>query len=427
MNDQPAFKAEVHQNRYLPVGGTVVDAVLTVTTSGAEGHTPAPGANAAQVIMIDCSGSMANPPGKMAEAKKATIAAVEALPDGAAFAIIAGRHNAEMVYPPAATLVPATKQTRAEAQYAVSQLAAAGGTALGAWLHLAGNLFAGHPAEVKHAIMLTDGRNEHETPEQLAAVLRSCEGGFICDARGVGDGWSGTELRTVASALLGTADGLALPSDLVADFGRMTEAAMGKALGNVTLRLWTPAGSTVRLVEQVFPHLEDLTGRRTEVSARLGDYPVGAWGIESRDYHLAIELPAGAVGEERLAARVSLISQEQALLEARVFAFWTDDNALFAAIDPRVAHYSGQEELAAAIQQGLAARAAGDINTATAMLGRAAQLAAETGREDTAALLGRLVEVTDIRSGSVLLRQDAGSVDAEMANVRSVKTIRITG
>ncbi len=202
---------------------------------------------------------------------------------------------------------------------------------------------------------------------------------------------------------------------------------MGKALGNVTLRLWTPAGSTVRLVEQVFPHLEDLTGRRTEVSARLGDYPVGAWGIESRDYHLAIELPAGAVGEERLAARVSLISQEQALLEARVFAFWTDDNALFAAIDPRVAHYSGQEELAAAIQQGLAARAAGDINTATAMLGRAAQLAAETGREDTAALLGRLVEVTDIRSGSVLLRQDAGSVDAEMANVRSVKTIRITG
>ena len=426
MNDQPTFQVEVHQNRYLPAGGTVVDAILTVTMSSADGHTATTGPGAAQVIMIDCSGSMANPPSKMDEAKKATITAIDTLRDGVAFAIIAGRHNAEMVYPLAATLVPANRQTRAEAQRAVSQLIAGGGTALGAWLHLANNLFAGHPAEVKHAIMLTDGRNEHETPERLAAVLRSCESGFVCDTRGVGDGWSGTELLAVASALLGTADGLAFPSDLVADFRLMTEAAMGKALGEVTLRLWTPAGSTIRLVEQAFPHLEDLTGRRTEVSARIGDYPVGAWGIESRDYHISIALPAGAVGEERLAARVTLVSQDQTLYESRVFATWTDDHALFATIDPWVAHYSGQEELAAAIQQGLAARDAGDINTATAMLGRAAQLAAETGREDTAALLGRLVEVIDIHSGDVRLRQDVVGVDAEMANVRSVRTIRIT-
>jgi hypothetical protein len=427
VNGQPAFQAEVHQNRYLPAGGNVVDAVLTVTTSSADGHTPAAGPDAAQVIMIDCSGSMANPPSKLDEAKKATITAIDTLRDGVAFAIIGGRHTAEMVYPPAFTLVPATRETRAAAQHAVSQLVADGGTALGTWLQLANNLFAGHSAEVKHAIMLTDGRNEHETLEQLAAVLRSCESGFVCDARGVGDGWSGTELLVVASALLGTADGLAFPGDLVADFRRMTEAAMGKALGDVTLRLWTPAGSTVRLVEQAFPHLADLTSRRTEVSARIGDYPVGAWGIESRDYHLSIALPAGAVGEERLAARVSLVSQDQPLLESRVFATWTDDHALFATIDPWVAHYSGQEELAAAIQQGLAARAAGDISTATAMLGRAAQLATETGREDTVTLLGRLVEVIDIRSGDVRLRQDVVDVDAEMANVRSVRTIRITG
>ena len=427
MNGQPAFQAEVHQNRYLPAGGTVVDAVLTVTTSRADGHTPAAGPDAAQVIMIDCSGSMANPPSKLDEAKKATITAIDTLRDGVAFAVIGGRHTAEMVYPPAFTLVPATRETRAAAQHAVSRLVADGGTALGTWLQLASNLFAGHPAEVKHAIMLTDGRNEHEPLEQLAAVLRSCESGFVCDARGVGDGWSGTELLVIASALLGTADGLASPGDLVADFRRMTEAAMGKALGDVTLRLWTPAGSTVRLVEQAFPHLADLTSRRTEVSARVGDYPVGAWGIESRDYHLSIALPAGAVGEERLAARVSLVSQDQPLLESRVFATWTDDHALFATIDPWVAHYSGQEELAAAIQQGLAARAAGDISTATAMLGRAAQLATETGHEDTATLLGRLVEVIDIRSGEVRLRQDVVGVDAEMANVRSVRTIRITG
>ena len=169
MNDQPTFQAEVHQNRYLPAGGTVIDAVLTVTTSSEAGHNRTAGPNAAQVIMIDCSGSMANPPSKLDEAKKATIAAIDTLRDGVAFAIIAGRHYAEMVYPPAATLVPATRETRAEAQQAVSELIAGGGTALGSWLQLANNLFAGHPAEVKHAIMLTDGRNEHET---LQAVGR---------------------------------------------------------------------------------------------------------------------------------------------------------------------------------------------------------------------------------------------------------------
>lgn len=64
MNDQPTFQAEVHQNRYLPAEGTVIDAVLTVTMSSPDGHTSSSGPNAAQVIMIDCSGSMANPPSK---------------------------------------------------------------------------------------------------------------------------------------------------------------------------------------------------------------------------------------------------------------------------------------------------------------------------------------------------------------------------
>jgi hypothetical protein len=57
-------------------------------------------------------------------------------------------------------------------------------------------------------------------------------------------------------------------------------------------------------------------------------------------------------------------------------ATWTDDHALSTKIHPRVAHYTGQAELAAAIQQGLAARDAGDAETATAKLGRAVQLAA---------------------------------------------------
>src|SRR5437764_14178329 len=422
---EAAFTAEVYQNQYLPAGATVADAVVTVTASGGTLRADSAPPPAAQVIMIDCSGSMANPVTKIAEAKKATMAAIDTLRDGVSFAVVSGRNDADMVYPHQPRLVPATARTREEAKFAVGRLAAAGGTAIGRWLALANTLFAGSQAEVKHAILLTDGRNQHETAEQLAATLRACEGRFVCDARGVGADWVGTELLTVAAALLGTADGLPDPAGLVDEFTAMTEAAMGKGLAEVALRLWTPAGSKVRFVKQAFPHVEDLTGRRVEVSARIGDYPTGAWGAESRDYHVSVEVPPGGLGEEILAARVMLVSGDQVLAQGRVLATWTDDSALSTRINPRVAHYTGQAELASAIQEGLAARDAGDVETATAKLGRAVQLAEESGHTDTAKLLGKVVDVVDAGSGTGRPRQKVEGVDAELATVRSVKTIRV--
>src|SRR5204862_243130 len=80
---------------------TADDAVVTVTASGAaaaRAGTAPP--SAAQVIMVDCSGSMANPVTKLAEAKKATMAAIDTLRDGVAFAVVSGRNDADMVYPP---------------------------------------------------------------------------------------------------------------------------------------------------------------------------------------------------------------------------------------------------------------------------------------------------------------------------------------
>jgi ornithine carbamoyltransferase len=84
----------------------------------------------------------------------------------------------------------------------------------------------------------------------------------------------------------------------------------------------------------------------------------------------------------------------------------------------------GQAELAAAIQEGLAARDAGDVDIALATLGRAMQLAEETGHDDTAKLLGRVVDVIDARTGTLRLKTTVAGVDAELANVRSVKTVR---
>jgi von Willebrand factor type A C-terminal domain/von Willebrand factor type A domain len=423
MSDQPTFTAEVFQNQYLPAGGTTVDAVVTVTATGAAGASATP--SSAVVIMIDVSGSMASPMTKMTEAKRACAAAIDSLRDGVLFAVVAGQAEAAMAFPTQPQLVPANAQSRADAKRVVQGLRPFGGTAMGKWLHLANHLFTNCRAEVKHAILLTDGRNQHETPQQLAAMLQQCQGRFVCDSRGVGADWSGTELRQIASALLGTADGLPDPAGLADDFREMTETAMGKAVAEVSLRLWTPAGATIRFVKQAFPHVEDLTGRRHEVSARIGDYPLGSWGAESRDYHVCIEVAAGAVGEEMLAARVSLASGDQVFAQSLVLANWTEDTALSTKINPRVAHYTGQAELASAIQEGLAARDAGDVETATAKLGRAVQLANESGHTDTAKLLAKVVDVVDAPTGTVRLKKGVEGVDAELANVRSVKTVRV--
>ncbi|MDP9794593.1 hypothetical protein J2S43_003105 [Catenuloplanes nepalensis] len=421
----PRFEAEVDQNEFLPEGGRTVDAILTVTATGGSGGGQAAGARTAQIIIVDVSGSMAAPATKMTEAKKATATAVDTLPDGTPFAVIAGNGAATMVYPREPGTVVADARTRSEARAAIGRLWANGGTAIGRWLDLANFVFAGTHADIKHAILLTDGENQHESREQLERVLAACEGKFICDARGVGHGWVAEELRLISSALLGTADGLESPSGLAASFTAMTRAAQGKSTADVALRLWTPANSVIKSVKQVFPQVEDLTARRTEVSARIGEYPTGAWGAESRDYHITVDVEPDAVGEEILAGRVSLVAGGQVLTERLILATWTDDTARSTRINKRVAHYTGQAELAVAIQEGLKARDAGDEDTATAKLGRAVQLAEETGHTDTAKLLARVVEVEDARTGTVRLKRRAADENVEIINVRSTKTVRV--
>jgi hypothetical protein len=128
-----------------------------------------------------------------------------------------------------------------------------------------------------------------------------------------------------------------------------------------------------------------------------------------------------------LAGRVALIAGDDVLVERLVLAKWTDDTALSTRLSTHVAHYTGQADLATAIQEGLAARAAGDEEAATARLGAAVRLATGSGREDTAKLLARVVDVVDADAGTVRLKRDPDAVDAEIADVRSTITRRVRG
>ncbi len=419
------FSAQVFQNEYLPDGGDTVDAVVTV--SAAPGGETKARQEAVEVIVIDCSGSMKEEGGaKMEGARRGTMAAIDVIRDGVWFAVVAGTSNAWPLYPQQVGLVQSSPQTRAEAKQLVARVRPKGGTAMGKWLLAANELVSQRPGAISHCTLLTDGKNQHEKDWELDAAIANCVGKFQCDARGLGADWDVDEVRKISSALLGTCDIIPSPDQMEDEFRALTEAAMTKAVDRVALRLWAPQGANVQFVKQVAPTIEDLTPKAVQVDALMRDFPLGAWADdESRDYHIRIQIPKGNVGDERLAARVMLVVDDEQVSASLVRAVWTGDQALATRINGEVAHYTGQEELADAIATGLAAREAGDEANATVKLGRAVQLAHEAGNSETVKLLQNVVEVEDPKTGTVRLKRDVAQVDAMALDVRSTRTVRV--
>jgi hypothetical protein len=417
------FAAETYQNEYLATGATRVDALVSVSASGT-GDAPH-GRETAELVMVDVSGSMNFPRTKIKAAIAATCAAVDCIRDGVLFAVVAGTDEARVVYPGDDSLVAASPTTRQDAKNAIRKLKAGGGTAIGTWLRAGRELLADRDGCVVHALLLTDGENQNETPEELAAALAECDGVFQCDCRGVGADWVASELRTIASALLGTVEAIREPEDLTADFTATMERSMARGTANVAIRIWTPVGARVELVQQVNPTIEDLTQRRSDVSDREGDYPTGAWSDEARDYHVTIEVPAREVGEEMLAGRIKLVVDDEVLSEARIRATWTDDAALSTRINRELAHYTGQAQFANAIDEAYAAKQAGDVDLATHLFGTAVSIAHEIG--DTARLrdLEKVVDIEDAATGTVVLKANADARDELALAVDSVKTNRL--
>ncbi|MDO5501935.1 MAG: VWA domain-containing protein [Actinomycetia bacterium] len=421
------FSATVYQNEHLPDGGTDVNAIVTISCEGAgiAGQTGA--GDAGELIIIDTSGSMGDV--RMEQAKTAAQAALAEIVDGTYFAVISGNGAAFLAYPHVRSgpgMVRMSQTTRAEAARAISQLTSGGGTAIGTWLDLAGQLFFSVPQVIqRHAILLTDGEN-NESPEVLNAAIGRATGVFQVDARGVGTDWKVDEVRRIATNLLGTVD--IIPEDpnaMSEEFRSIMRTAMARGVADADLRVWTPQGAQVLFVRQVSPTVEDLTSRRRNVNDLTGAYPTGAWADETRDYHVAVRLAAKALGQEQLAARVQIVLGEQVFAQGLVKATWSADHSLTAPIDEQVAHYTGQTELAAAIQEGLAARAIGDDATATAKLGRAVQLAQQTGNDEATSKLRKVVDVEDADAGTVRLKKSVDKADEMALDTASTKTTRI--
>jgi len=424
------FKVEAFQNRFLSVGQSRVDAILQVTA----GPKTAPGASGAGPLVmgfiIDKSGSMSG--GRIESVKRAVWQAISMMDSRSWFFVVAFDAQAQLVV----RGVQATDENKRLASQALSSIQAGGGTAMSTGLEVARQVFAAAPDAIRQAVFLTDGKNESEQPGAVRAELARCVGTYECDCWGVGTDWRVGEVEEISRALLGKASLIPEPAGIEAAFRGAMEKASAKSVKDVRLRIWTPVGAETVFVKQVNPTIDDLTSRAKVVSPQIKEYNTGAWGSgETRDFQVAVTVKPGNVNDEMLAARPSIvflesgpggwIEQETKLPEARLFANLTQDDALSSRIDHHVAHYSGQDELAHAIEAGLDAREHGQEAAATQFLGKAVKLAHASNNLAMTQRLAKVVEVVDPSKGTVRLRKEVQKAAAMDLQLESRTTMRL--
>ena len=229
--------------------------------AGAAGQS---GSGDAGEIIVDTSGSMG------ADGVRAAYAAQTALDqilDGVWFAMISENDRAQLVFPPSPepVMVKMDQFTRQAAKEAVSRFYADGGTAMGTCCGWPSRVFATVPSLTqKHAILLTDGENQHETPAVLTQTIEAVTGQFRDCRVGVPAGRRGTADRDRAARDgrhhpgPGPAGGRVLQADPERDEPRCRAGRSVRAAG---------CGGAVRPPGR--PTVEDLTSRRTAVNAQL--------------------------------------------------------------------------------------------------------------------------------------------------------------
>lgn len=420
---------EVAQDLYLAADQTEMHAVLRVTAekigSADDGTAAIGGSGLAEVLIIDCSGSMGTPGSKFREAKQAVRAALDVLPDGTKFAVVRGDMVAEMVYPVRRKLATLDPSTRRAAHKAVVAAVLGGGTRMGQWLTLARELLVPHTTSVRHALLLTDGQNAHESASELTSVLAACSSRFVCDPRGVGDDWEPAELRRIAAELRGTARAVARPDELTDDFRATIGAVLGKVVPDLRLRISTSGSDRLAYCRQTYPSIAEIAGPRARHHDGPFEISLGAWGDEAREYHLCFTVtPDKRPFEEDLRlARLDVVADGPLATDpAVVLVHWTEDEALSGMGDASVTYATNQQKLASEMNKGYFAYLRGNRAEAENHFGLAVMLATAMGETVKLRGLSMVVRIVDAARGEVELKDNVSITDLKILDLGSVMT-----
>ncbi|MDR1790882.1 MAG: VWA domain-containing protein [Propionibacteriaceae bacterium] len=308
------MEATVYQNEFLPVGGTDINAIVAFDP-GADAP-PAIGA-AAEIIVVDGSVSMKPHLDTLLAAAET---AIKLLDPGSQFAVLVGTHRAKVLCP----LKPVNEGTQNDAVKALRALTPEGGTAMGTWLKLAAQVFTvGQAPAPRHVLLIGDGGNRNELPEQFLKALQDVTGQFSADCLDIGADPEPGDLRyRLATALGGQLINPITDPQQLENVLTMALRRFSPALASPTLRLWLPVGTELLYLKQVSPDVTELPPP-TEITTYLHDYPLRWTESAVHEYHLGIRVPPSSVGKEQLAARLELRSGHKLLANAQIQARWS--------------------------------------------------------------------------------------------------------
>lgn len=417
------FKIDNFYNPNLAVGGSRLDTILSVTASDSAVDEMSASVKKAIIFVIDQSGSMGDS-NKMEMAKLAVRRSINLLDENSLFGVIAFSSGQTVI----TELCMVSSASKEMANERVKRLDAWGGTIMSGAMEEVLQMIKGQNNLMVHVQFVTDGQNDMADRRNLEQILDLCEGKFQCDCWGIGTDWRPDELRYIANRLLGSADAVPDAERLEGHFKAALSKAMSKGIGDVKLRLQVPKSVKVRTIKQVSPVIVDLSKLSKKIDDKNIDIPLGAWGTENREYQVAFELQPQDEGEEMMACRPKIVftqgGQEVVVDGDRVVAVWSSDTSTTSRINDQVAHYTGQEELASSIDEGLKAKARGDIDSATVLLGRAAKIAVESGNEEVTMRLKKVVDIVDADQGTVRLKKDANKAADLELDMGGTMTIR---
>ena len=268
----------------------------------------------------------------------------------------------------------------------MKQIKIFGGTSMSTGIYQALRAHEAVPGNVsRYGIFLSDGQNTEPEAQLAAAVKKAAEAHMHLCAYGYGKDWDAQQLTLMAQITQGWMP-KAVPEAqaLRAEFSALVARIAKTVASDVALQLWTPAGARILSLSQAYPDWV-----RGEAAPQGDDHtwvvPVPPMSAKDhRDFIVHIEL--ANVGARVLACKPSVVyvSGGQRVEEKGDQTTWmileqTNDSALYNQVNPVVAGYLGQGQLANSTRAMTEALAAGDQAAAERHRTEALEIAQASG------------------------------------------------
>ncbi len=399
----PAFQFKTYYNPYISPMTNTVWGVISVTANEMVAQTQ----DTIISLICDVSGSMQG--AKFNSMIATTEDLIRNVPDGIMFNIVVFDSSVNEVLP-VTQLQPGMDRERLVDQFrrTMRMLKIFGGTSMSLGILQAIKSQATVTGNVsRYAIFLTDGQNTEPESALAAAVKQASDLHMHLCAYGYGQDWTPEVLVKMAQITQGwMPKAVPNPEDLLAEFNTLVTRMANTVASDVALQLWTPTGANILSLSQAYP--DWIKGE----AAPQGDghtWVVPVPPMSAKDHRdFVVHLELASVGARVVALKPSVVyaSGGQRIEEKGDQTNWmileqTNDTSKNQAVNPVVAGYLGQGELARATKAMTEALNAGDKTTAERHRTEALEIAQAAGNR----AMTEVLEATG--KGSELARKTA--------------------